>query len=322
MTTLRAPFAYMGGKIGAAQQVWGLFGDPKAYVEPFCGSAGVLLNRPGGGRGRTEILNDMDGWLVNAWRAITHDPEQVARLCREPLMETNYHARRAWLHDHRDQTLTTWLEGHPLHYDTVTAAWWITAQSWSIGDPFEKGPWNLHQDHLVRTGDSGTGLTRKLPNITRSGGVYSKSMDTVAWLRALADRLTGVIVMCGDWTRVVKPSLIDRDTAVFLDPPYQQGGERYAHGSTTISDDVRQWCVQHTDHTIILCGYHTDHDELLDHGWARVPAKTWQSGRGKNRTVTGREVMWISPTLATGTHLLNTHAGAHAHARENTERDE
>ena len=43
---LKAPFPYFGGKSKIAEQVWTLLGDVKNYVEPFAGSAAVLLARP------------------------------------------------------------------------------------------------------------------------------------------------------------------------------------------------------------------------------------------------------------------------------------
>lgn len=42
----KAPFPWFGGKSRAAPQVWTLLGDVAHYVEPFCGSMAVLLNRP------------------------------------------------------------------------------------------------------------------------------------------------------------------------------------------------------------------------------------------------------------------------------------
>ena len=40
---LAAPFPYFGGKRRAAPTIWREFGDPSGYVEPFAGSAAVLL---------------------------------------------------------------------------------------------------------------------------------------------------------------------------------------------------------------------------------------------------------------------------------------
>lgn len=43
---LVAPFPYFGGKRRAAPIIWRELGDPAGYVEPFAGSAAVLLARP------------------------------------------------------------------------------------------------------------------------------------------------------------------------------------------------------------------------------------------------------------------------------------
>ena len=45
---LAAPFPYFGGKSGASETVWAAFGDVANYVEPFAGSAAMLLNAPTG----------------------------------------------------------------------------------------------------------------------------------------------------------------------------------------------------------------------------------------------------------------------------------
>ncbi|EIC70395.1 adenine-specific DNA methyltransferase [Mycobacteroides abscessus M94] len=46
MTELSAPFPYFGGKRRAAPKIWDALGDVGGYVEPFAGSAAVLLARP------------------------------------------------------------------------------------------------------------------------------------------------------------------------------------------------------------------------------------------------------------------------------------
>ena len=95
--TLAAPFPYFGGKRRAAPIIWAALGDPAGYVEPFAGSAAVLLARPTFSGRRVETINDADGWLVNAWRSIVARPGDVARHAAGPVTEIDYHARLAWL---------------------------------------------------------------------------------------------------------------------------------------------------------------------------------------------------------------------------------
>ena len=66
---LDAPFPYFGGKSGACGKVWAAFGEVDNYVEPFCGSAAMLLGAPDGKR--VETINDLDGFVSNFWRALS-----------------------------------------------------------------------------------------------------------------------------------------------------------------------------------------------------------------------------------------------------------
>lgn len=72
-------FPYFGGKSSIADVIWKHLGDVGSYVEPFFGSGTVLAARPHRVTPSThvELVNDLNGWLVNAWRSVQHDPESV-----------------------------------------------------------------------------------------------------------------------------------------------------------------------------------------------------------------------------------------------------
>jgi site-specific DNA-adenine methylase len=74
--TLAAPFPYFGGKSLACATVWAAFGEVDNYVEPFAGSAAMLLGAPSGKR--VETINDADGFVANFWRAVAADADAVA----------------------------------------------------------------------------------------------------------------------------------------------------------------------------------------------------------------------------------------------------
>ena len=46
------------------------------YCEPFAGSGAVLLNRPPSG---VETYNDLDGEVVNFFRVLRDDPDELQR---------------------------------------------------------------------------------------------------------------------------------------------------------------------------------------------------------------------------------------------------
>ena len=326
MTTkpLAAPFPYFGGKRRAAPLIWPRLGDPSGYVEPFAGSAAVLLARPELKGRRVETLNDMDGWLVNAWRAIQHAPNEVAAYAHGPVTEIDYHARLAWLTDRRTPDLAAWLEGDPENCDPKAAGWWLYVLACGIGDPFGGGPWRVIDGHLrdsrklPHLGNAGQGVNRKLPHLGDAGkGVNRKlphlgdaGQGLVDYLARLADRLQRVRITCGDWRRVCQPSVTrsgaggDGSRAIFLDPPYATSGDLYAHGDSNISAEVREWCATTADPTmrVILCGYDTEHDDLLTLGWTVTEGKSGNGSGYSTRADNGRrERLWLSPSCL-GTH--------------------
>src|SRR5262245_58719718 len=118
---LKAPWPYPGGKSRIAPVIWERLGEVDNYCEPFCGSAAVLLARPHPPRAETvneagdltnawratdlavvegtasEIINDLDPYLINAWRSIRHDPAGTARCADNPVSELDLHAFHRWL---------------------------------------------------------------------------------------------------------------------------------------------------------------------------------------------------------------------------------
>jgi len=285
--TLAAPFPYFGGKRRAAPIVWPLLGDPSGYVEPFAGSAAVLLARPQFDGRRVETINDADGWLVNCWRSLQLSPDSVASHAFGPVAEIDYHARLAWLQSRRSPDLVSWLEGDPEAHDPKAAGWWLYVTACGIGDAFGKGPWKVIDGHL-----------RKLPHLGDAG-----RGQLAAYFGTLCDRLKRVRVTCGDWKRVVTPSVVragcggDGSRAIFLDPPYATSGDLYPEATAGISASVRDWC-QSADPKlkIVLCGYDDEHDALLSRGWTVRQGKAGGgAGYSKNAANGRRERLWCSP---------------------------
>ena len=321
--SLAAPFPYFGGKRRAAPLIWQALGDPAGYVEPFAGSAAVLLARPQFKGRRVETLNDADGWLVNLWRAIQLSPSEVARHAWGPVTEIDYHARLAWLQDRRTDHLVSWLEGDPEAHDAKAAGWWLTVAAAGIGDPWGPGPWRVVGDRLIDTrelphlsnagrgvnrelphlGDAGQGVNRELPHLGNAG---QGALD--AYLSALADRLHRVRITCGSWERVVKPIVTrsgtggDGTRAVLLDPPYATSGDLYAGTSdAAVAVAAREWAVtEGRSMRIVLCGYDDEHEALASEGWTVIDGKSGRGAGYSTRPDNGRrERLWLSPTCIT-----------------------
>lgn len=317
----RAPFPYFGGKRNVAQTVWNALGDCAHYVEPFLGSAAILLARPASHNRKLETVNDKQAMLANVWRAIRYAPDELAKECAIPVMEVELHARLAKTKARMyENDFIAWIEGDEKHFDVYHAANWLYCTCASIGEPWaDKGSWSIVDGHLRQIGadinrklphigDAGVGINRELPRI---GGADESHEEIVRqYLRALARRLERVRICCGDWIRVVKTDSTifagQENAGIFLDPPYKDGEYLYTHECCL--DGVQEWCIKHGQNPrirIVLAGYESDgHNVLLEHGWTVQRGQAGGSGYQKETKAETRERLWFSPHCVTMQHSL------------------
>lgn len=371
--SLKAPFPWFGGKSRVAHLVWERFGDAASYNEPFAGSLAVLLGRPH--EARIETVNDLDCYLSNFWRALRHDPDEVAYWADYPVNETDLHARHKWLVEQKD--FRAKLAGDPDYCNTKIAGWWVWGQCLWIGSgwcqrpdwtgranagraargvnalaqkrpamngsgqaggihrQFDRNPQGAaHQKRRPQlsttqggassgrrwqgggqAGGSGVhapSLSKQKPVLNGGGdgdagrGIHASHFDDKTgglyqYMRTLAARLRRVRVCCGDWKRVLTPSVTTYigTTAVFLDPPYDHDlRERCYSEDHNISGDVREWAIANAanpDFRIALCGYEGEH--AMPESWECV---AWKAHGGYSRSERGKanrakERIWFSP---------------------------
>jgi hypothetical protein len=279
---LKAPFPYFGGKFKAAPAVWEAFGEVDNYVEPFAGSAAMLLQAPD--YPRIETINDADGFIANFWRAVRADPDAVTHHADYPVSEIDLFARHAWLVNRAERL--KWSLEDPDFYDAKIAGWWVWGACNWIGSGWcqGNGPWQGNGANIVdirklphlgdagkginrklpHLGDAGNGINRKLPHLGNAGRGINRQLPHLGnagrgdehprtafireWMHALHDRIRDVRITCGDWARVVKDSVTIRHglTAVFLDPPYSKGEMDYAAGGvgTNLPMQVQAWAAE------------------------------------------------------------------------------
>ena len=303
---LKAPFPWFGGKASVAHEVWAAIGDVANYIEPFAGSAAVLLARPG--RPKTETINDADAMVANFWRALAADPDAVENHANWPVNEVDLEARHQWLVQQRASLRG--LLGDPEAYDAKIAGWWAWGTCCWIGSGWcsGEGPWTYEDGtwinrKSVHLGNAGRGINRQGVHLGDAGQGVHRS--TGGYLHALAARLRHIRVACGDFERVLGDSVTWRHgvTGVFLDPPYAaERTDVYAHDCHDVSARARAWAAEagkRNDMRIVLAGYGTEHTELEGIGW-RVHA--WKArggfgsqGRGRGRDNASAERLWFSP---------------------------
>ena len=65
---------WIGGKRRLAKHLLPLFPDHKCYVEPFCGAAAIFMMKE---PSKAEVINDINGDLVNLYRVVKHHLEEL-----------------------------------------------------------------------------------------------------------------------------------------------------------------------------------------------------------------------------------------------------
>ena len=70
------PLSYIGGKNRLARKLIALFPEHKTYVEPFAGGAQVFFHKE---PSRVEVLNDLDGEIINFFRICQWHYEELIR---------------------------------------------------------------------------------------------------------------------------------------------------------------------------------------------------------------------------------------------------
>jgi site-specific DNA-adenine methylase len=327
-----APIPYFGNKKYIAGVVWELLGDVRYYIEPFAGILGCLLYRPKEHEKFCETVNDLNGYLVNMWRAIQLKPLETAHYSADMVSEMDYHAKWYYLRHYDTTEFCQRLEREPEFCDPRLAGWYIEVMCAAIGSagngvnaalphignagsgvnaelPHVSDVGRGVNAELPHIGNVGRGVNAGLPHIGNSGqDMTHKEAAIREWFSQLSERLCDVRICYGDWKRVLTPSLIKKSISmgIFLDPPYKMQGKNIYGGNKPVSDDVRAWCAEcyktpeHKNIKLILCGYGDEHDSLLSLGWGKYAwkAQNGYNGKGKNRDADKRdEQMWLSPGL-------------------------
>ena len=306
---LLAPFPYFGGKRHIVADLWRAFGSPRQYIEPFCGSAAVLLGAPS--PATLEVVGDANGFIANFWRAVVHQHEEVARWADYPVSHIDLGARHGWLMAQR-AALAESLADPNWPGDAKVAGWWLWGQCAWIGSGWCE--WERAVGQIPHVGNAGMGVQAvgqiphvgsagmgvqavgKIPhvgNAGRGGALWTSCGRTaLAWLARLADRLERVRVIHGDWSRCLNSHFggAGADTAVFLDPPYV-GFEGLYAAKPKIAVEVAEWARANAGMRIALCGHVGEHTMpgWREWKWER-PRLTYGSDKTK-----ADECVWFSP---------------------------
>lgn len=282
---LKPPAPYYGGKTRLAPWIVSLMSEHQRYIEPFCGTASVLLAKP---RSRFEVINDLDSDVVNFFTVLRDRPEDLERACRfTPYSREEFQTLRE---RNVDESI-----------DSVERArrWWVRVVQGFNNAP---GPWS-----------AGWSLSS-----TRGTTEPITAANLVERFEAIAERLRTVAIEHSPAIELIQ-RFDHPDAVIYCDPPYlgstRSGRERrsrtldYAHDMTSDQEHaelakVLQACEAH----VLLSGYDSALYEDLYTGWDRVETtivRSAASRRGSSNRTHATEVVWSNRPLMSDEHLLS-----------------
>lgn len=251
---------YKGGKWRLASWVVSHFPAHLTYVEPFGGSAAVLLQKP---RARCEIYNDLNKDVVRTFRTIREKPKALQRA----LMLTPYA---------RDEYETLYEQTD----DDVEAARRFIARSFMGAN--SKG---AHQ----RSGfDARNNNDHFIARLRSLAAVPDQ-------LAAIAGRLSQVVIENVDALELISRYGVP-GTLIYADPPYL--GKRNYYGNDFGGDRhiALLAALLKTPAMVVISGYPSSLYAKTLAGWSTFSAR----GRAESitGTVERTEMLWLNPAAS------------------------
>lgn len=263
---MKPPISYFGGKSRLAPLIASLLPPHDRYVELFCGSAAVLFAKT---PARFEIINDIDGELVNFFRVLRDHTDELLAGC-----ELTPYAREEF----RAALLPT--------EDPIERArrFWVRSTQAFGGRVNEHDSWSSSPE-------STTCRARTVRN-------------RLGRFRLWAERLALVAVEHADAVDVVDRHAV-AGAAIYVDPPYlhearsdyhRSNGYRHEFGSEEQHRRLAE-ALHESPATIVVSSYpHPLYDELYGE-WHQLEVvrhndvQKRRKGQARSRT---REVLWIN----------------------------
>lgn len=265
----RPALRYHGSKFLLAEWIIGHFSPHDCYVEPYGGGGAVLLQKP---RSYLEVYNDKDGEVVNYFRVLREQPDELVRL-----IELTPYAKAEWeLSYRRDDDPCPVERARRLYVKAYMNIAGPTA-TWKSG-------WRRQK---VVTKEKGKRRMTPAPMTFRH----------VDHLYATANRLRGVQIECDEALAIIE-RFDSAATLFYVDPPYSQAVRNrwkktsYLYEMTDEEHRELAGTLQATEGMAVISGYQCPLYDELYAGWQRLDRRSRVNGPGH-----AVESLWLSPSV-------------------------
>lgn len=259
---------WLGGKFRLAPKIIACFPTHRQYVEPYCGAASVVLQKP---PCYNELINDLDGEVVNLFRVLrSPDAPELVRLLR----------------------LTPYAMAE---YDLAMQP---------IDEPLERARRMIVRSHLAH----GTGSARmdRRPGF-RSNGTSGSTNVAGEWadfpdaLEKIIERIRPVVIHQRPALELIR-QYDDEKVLIYLDPPYvpetrslkskqAEGYHSYAFEMTQADHVELLETIVKSRSMVCLSGYHSTLYADALQGWG---CRVFDSRAHNNAP--RQELLWINPS--------------------------
>lgn len=277
--TTKPLMRYHGAKWRLAPWIISHFPQHHCYVEPFGGSAAVLISKEPSTR---EVYNDKNDEIVNLFNVIRCNnmrPELLRLLHMTPYSRTEFEFSKEPSDAHRDS------RGNIIPGDSavIEALKLLVRAQMSFGSA---GATRGNTGFRLDTARSGTSLQ----------ALWS---DLPARVLEVTERLRQVVIENTDAYNVIKQH--DRsDTLFYLDPPYTLDTRTNtdSYGKFEMREFEHERLLELTQKCagmFVISGYDNElYNDMLN-GWTKSSRQTAISSGGRNGSAKRTEVLWISP---------------------------
>lgn len=285
----RPALRYYGGKWRAARWIAGHFPPHELYVEPFGGSAAVLLRKQ---RSLLEVYNDLDLEVVNFFFVLREFGPQLAQaVALTPFALREFARAQAAVPACRAFLAGVWAAQQPFAWQPDAA---LRARLVEAARLF------YVRSHLGLAGPTAVrrGGFRRQKRFSRGrGGGKVMTPAAVSFMRTrhlrdLAQRLRGVTIDCLDAPQCIR-RYDSAQTLFYVDPPYLPGtrvrrGAGYRHELDPAGHARLLRLLRGVQGQVVLSAYDDPlYDRLLS-GWQRFERRARVDGAGS-----ALELLWV-----------------------------
>jgi DNA adenine methylase len=192
---MKTPITYYGGKQKMLKHILPLIPAHICFVEPFAGGLALFFNKP---PSKVECINDTNGELINFYKVIKHNFNELKYLLEETLYSKLQYKEAKNIYNNPD------------NYDNIKRAWavWVLCNE-GYGAGINKG-WSFSKKK-----NEAVTLQNKIDGFTNE----------------YTERLKNTQIECNDALTIIK-NFDSEETFFYIDPPYINADQGHYKGYT------------------------------------------------------------------------------------------